>query len=66
MNTYTVVDTLTDEVVAEEWSLDDLRIFANDLFWMDETVDFEFATYKETENALVGCGYEIVCENIGF
>lgn len=60
-NTYTIIDINgdTDEVVAENQTLDDLRMFANDLFWQDDGMDFSNASINSIK-ALLGCDYGIL------
>lgn len=60
INTYTIIDVQSNEIVFEGADLDELRIFVNDLYWNDD-VDFIDASFEEVYQAIVGCDYDL-CE----
>lgn len=62
MSTYRIVDVQSDEIVVINQTLDDLRIFANDLFWNDD-VDFVESDFKTVNEAILGCDYLVEKEN---
>ena len=52
---YLVTDVQTNEV--EEMYLDELVMFANDLYWDDEDADFEDVPVDKVIQAIEGCDY---------
>lgn len=60
--TYRIIDLQTDELVASKQTTNDLRNFANELFWQDE-VDFHNLTIEEVKSAFLGCDYDFEQEN---
>ncbi|WP_133120581.1 hypothetical protein [Heyndrickxia camelliae] len=62
MNTYKIIDLQTDKVIAVNQTEEDLKVFANDLYWQDET-SFENSTYEEVYKAILGCDYDVETES---
>lgn len=55
---YAVIDIQDNEIIADNFDLDDLREFANDLYW-DDLYDFSNSDIKNVCNAICACDYEI-------
>jgi hypothetical protein len=61
MNTYKIIDAQTNEIVAGNCDLEELKEFANELFW-DEDVTFELSDFNEVSQAISGCDYDLISE----
>jgi hypothetical protein len=62
--TYTIIDVQTDEIVAEGQTVVGLKMFANDLFWLDEDIDFDESSFEDIKSAIEACDYNLEIESL--
>ncbi|WP_405101670.1 hypothetical protein [Oceanobacillus sp. FSL H7-0719] len=48
---YDLIDMQTDEIIVEGMTLDELRVFANDIFW-SEDIDFSDSSIEDVLDIL--------------